>query len=275
MKQFILGLILTLFGALASWIFAQYKLQEATGYLEYISWDRSSYVQLEDELFRKIKFQYKDDVLSDWKDIPNISVATIKFENSSKKHLDDVDVLFEMKADQGAQYSLIGVKAQGPKGYDEKYITKLTNLSSNNVGFNFNTINISSDDPGDNFSVTFLFAGDLIPDIIPKVVKKGVKIRPLDRSAEKTAAITLVLVVYIFTIVFSIWWALTTGKKSSKRYQDEFDENMKIYLDKINVDGVPSEDDFLCEVNKIRKESGKRKGFIKKTIQKMLEWAHS
>lgn len=275
MKQFILGLMLTLFGALASWIFAQYKLQEDTGYLEYISWDRSSYVQLEDELFRKIKFQYKDDGSSDWKDIPNISVSTIKFENSSNKHLEDVDVIFEMKVNQGAQYSLIGVKAQGPKDYDEKYITKLTKLSGNAVGFNFNTINISSGDPEDNFSVTFLFAGDVVPKIVPKVVKKGVKIKPLDRSAEKTASLILVLVVYILTIALFVWWALTSGKKSSKRYQEDFDENMKVFLDTIRVNGVPNEDEFLSEVNRIRKDSGKRDGFLKKIVQKVVVWAHS
>ncbi|NMP81145.1 hypothetical protein HHE92_15255 [Pseudoalteromonas arctica] len=275
MRQFILGLILASFGALASWIFAQYKLKETTGYLEYITWDRSSYVQLEDELFRKIKFQYKDDTSSNWKDIPNISVATIKFENSSKKHLDDVEVIFEMNANQGSQYSLIGVKAQGPKGYDEKYITKLNNLSDNAIGFNFETINISSDEPEDHFSITFLFAGNIIPQIVPKVVKKGVKIRALDRGAKKTAAVILVLVAYAFTIILFFWWALTSGKKNSKRYQKEFDKNMRIYLDSIRLNGVPKESEFIPEVNRIRKESGRRDGFIKKVVQKVVNWANS
>lgn len=275
MKQFLLGLTLTLVGALSSWVFAQYKLQDTTGYLEYVSWDRSSYVQLEDELFQKIKFQYKDDISNNWKDIPNISVATIKFRNSSNKHLDNVDVIFDMHDDQGKKYSLIGLKAQGPKGYDEKYITKLSNLSSNTVGFNFNTINISSGDQEDQFSVTFLFAGDIVPTITPKVVKNGVKIRPLDRGAEKTAYLIMFLVAYIATIILFIWWALTSGKKSSKRYQEEFNENLKVYLDSIRINGVPSEDSFLEEVNRIKKESGKRDGIVKKLVQKIVRWAHS
>lgn len=81
--------------------------------------------------------------------------------------------------EQGVHYSLIGVKAEGPKDYDEKYITKLSSLSGNTVGLNFNTINISSDDLVEHFSITFLFAGDVVSQIIPKVVKEGVKIKPL------------------------------------------------------------------------------------------------
>ncbi|MGJ8680617.1 hypothetical protein [Paraglaciecola sp.] len=275
MKQFVLGVILALVGALASWIFAQYKLQDATGYIEYVSWDRSSYVQLEDELFSKIKFQYKDDKSNSWNDIPNISVATIQFENSSKKHLDDIDVIFEMNVEKDKKYSLIGVAAQGPEGYDKKYINRLTKLSSNSVGFNFDTINISSDNPEDHFSVTFLFAGDVVPEITPKVVKKGVKIQPLDRSSELTAYKVMFLVVYLGTIFFFIWWAITSGKKNSKRYQEEFDSNLKVYLNDIRDHGIPEEEDFVAELNKIKKDSGKQESFIKNIIKKVVDWAHS
>lgn len=107
--------------------------------------------------------------------------------------------------EQGVHYSLIGVKAKGSKGYDEKYIIKLSSLSGNTVGFNFNTINISSDDLVEHFSITFLFAGDVVSQIIPKVVKEGVKIKPLDRSGEQAAAVVLVLVVYTLIIILFIW----------------------------------------------------------------------
>lgn len=275
MKKFLLGLMLAFAGALASWIFAQYKLQDETGYLQYVSLDRNSIVQLEDELFRKIKFQYKDENSDKWNDIPNISVATIQFENSSKKHIDDVEVIFELETTQGKPYSLIGYKAQGPKDYDAKYITKLNNLSNNTVGFKFNTINISSDDPNDHFVVTFLFAGDVIPKIIPKVVKNGLKIRPLNRSAEKTAYFIIFIFVYFVTIFIFLWWVFTSGKKSGKRYQDDFNEKIKIYFDAIRINGVPNEQEFVEEINKIRRESGRKVSLLKKLLKKLISWSQS
>lgn len=46
---------------------------------------------------------------------------------------------------------------------------------------------------------------------------------------------------------------------------------MKIYFNSIQVNGVPAESEFLSEVNRIRKESGKRDGVIKKVVN----WANS
>lgn len=271
MKQFFLGILLTLTGALISWILAQYKMQEEVSYLEYVSINKSSLVKLEDELFNKIKFQYQEENSQNWKEIPNISVATIQFINSSKKHLEDVELLFEINSPKDNKSYLIGSAIQVPPSYDQKYITRSKLNTTDMIGLNFKAINISTESPDDYFSVSFLFAGENAPEILPKVVKKGVGIRVLDRSKESLLKTTLFITIYFGTIILFIWSAISSGKKANKRFKDEFNASLSSYFNLIKENDLPEkEDDFISKIDEIRKNSGKRDNLFKRL---KLKWS--
>lgn len=258
MRNFIVNALVAIIAAAATWAFTQIPPSDEINHIEYTRSTFDGYLPFDTKIANEIV------ITSGGKRIENISSATIVFANTSKKNLENIDVIFEIeRPETGVFPEVIGKSIKGPDSYPSSYITEAATSPSGSLAYNFKVMNVTPDLSTNNFQATFLFPGKTAPRVTPKIVAKGVSAELFDVASKKKFQLTLFLVIYVSSMLALVLFAIRSGNVNRRKFDAEFSEKLGNYYElKIQNGTFPTREEFAGEILKSYREKPQKKSLF-------------